>query len=184
MTNSFDLCGGVKRGHPAQAFDAFNGIYIINSHSSSILIRHPNPSGFRVWSILHTFRLCTSKIPGITIGSKLHSFLFARLATSLSCRPCISTSRIGTGRLCEKQPTPFTGRATRTRSGPRWKTALRFILQGMIDGHCDLDLFLYPFFMHLPSLVEMCPWYPGLGDSQKNIANLISALTRLDPAES
>ena len=60
---------------------------------------------------------------------------------------------------------------------------LRFILQGMIDGHCDLDLLLDPFFMHLPSSVKMRPWYPGLGDPQKNTPNLISALARLDPAE-
>ena len=62
----------------------------------------------------------------------------------------------------------------------------------MIDGHCALNLFLNPFFMHLPSPVEMRPWYPGLGDSQKNILKLISALaiwiqlnpgaTRFDPA--
>ena len=71
----------------------------------------------------------------------------------------------------------------RSRSGPRWKTVSRFIFQGMIDGHCDLDLFLDPFFMHLKSPVEMRPWYPGLGDSPKNIPNLISALARLNTAE-
>ena len=55
----------------------------------------------------------------------------------------------------------------RSLSVPRWEIILRFILQGMIDGHFDLDLFLDPFFMHLPSPVEMrpwYPWYPGLGD--------------------
>ena len=55
----------------------------------------------------------------------------------------------------------------RSRCRPRWKTVLRFILRGMIHGHCDLDLFLDSFFMHLPSPVEMRPWYPGLGDSPK-----------------
>ena len=60
---------------------------------------------------------------------------------------------------------------------------LRFILQGMIDGKCDLDLFPDTFFMHLPSPVEMRPWYPGLGEYQKNIPNLISALKRMDSAE-
>ena len=45
----------------------------------------------------------------------------------------------------------------RSRSGPRWKKALRFILQEMIDGHCDMDLFLDPFFMQIPSPVEMRP---------------------------
>ena len=47
------------------------------------------------------------------------------------------------------------------------KNVLHFILQGMIDGHYYLDLFLDPVFMHLPSPVEMRPWYPGLNDSQK-----------------
>ena len=55
----------------------------------------------------------------------------------------------------------------RSRSGSRWKTVLRFILQGMVDGHYDLDLFLDPIFMHLPSPVEMRPWYPGLDGSPK-----------------
>lgn len=71
----------------------------------------------------------------------------------------------------------------RSRSGPRWKSVLRFILQGMIDGHCDLDLLLDPFFMHFPSLTEMRPWFPGYGDPQKNIPNLVTALARLDKAE-
>ena len=71
----------------------------------------------------------------------------------------------------------------RSRSGPRWKTVLQFILQGMINGYCDLDLFLDPFFMHFPSPVEMRRWYPGLGFSKKNIPNLILALTRLHSAE-
>ena len=71
----------------------------------------------------------------------------------------------------------------RSRSGPRWKKVLRFILQGMIDGHCDLDLFLDLFFMHFSFSVEMRPWYPVLGDLQKNTPNLISALTRLDSSE-
>ena len=45
---------------------------------------------------------------------------------------------------------------------------LRFILQGMMDGHCDLDLFLDPFVIHFPSPVEMRPWYTGLGDPQEH----------------
>ena len=61
----------------------------------------------------------------------------------------------------------------RSRYKPRCKKVLSFILQGMIDGHCDLELFLDRFFMHFPSPVEMSPWYLGLGDPQKNIPNLI-----------
>ena len=62
----------------------------------------------------------------------------------------------------------------RSRSGSRWQNLLQ---------HYDLDLLLKPFFIHLPSPVEMRPWYPSLGDPQKNIPNLISALARLDSAE-
>ena len=61
---------------------------------------------------------------------------------------------------------------------------LSFINQVMSEGQCDMDLFLDLFFMHFPSPVEMRPWYPGLCDPQKNIPNLISALTRLNSSES
>ena len=71
----------------------------------------------------------------------------------------------------------------RSRSGPRWKTILRFILRGMIDGHCDLDILLDPFFMHFPGYLEVPPWFPGFGCSQKNLPNLATALAMLDTAE-
>ena len=56
---------------------------------------------------------------------------------------------------------------------------MRFILQGMIDEDCYINLILDLIFMHLPSPVELRPWYPGFGDPQNSILNLISALTRL-----
>ena len=71
----------------------------------------------------------------------------------------------------------------RSRSGPRWKTILRVILQGMIEGHCDLDILLDPYFLHFPVYAEVRPWYPGLDCKQKNIPNLITALSLLDSAE-
>ena len=71
----------------------------------------------------------------------------------------------------------------RSRAGPRWKAILRFILQGMIAGHCDLDILLDPFFLHFPSFKEVSPWYPGFGCGPKGIPNLISALPLLDAAE-
>ena len=67
----------------------------------------------------------------------------------------------------------------RSISGPRWKNVMRFILQGMIDEDCYINLILDLIFMHLPSPVELRPWYPGFGDPQNSILNLISALTRL-----
>ena len=60
---------------------------------------------------------------------------------------------------------------------------LRYILQGMIHGHCDLDVLLDPFFMHLPSQLEIRPLYPGLGDPRKNIPSRIIALARLGSAK-
>ena len=47
------------------------------------------------------------------------------------------------------------------RSGPWWKKVFRYILQGMIGGDCNLNLFLDFIFMHLPSLAELRPYYPG-----------------------
>ena len=160
-----------------------------------------NPSGFHVWSPRLKCWRSTSKSLGIIIGAKSHRFLFARLVGLLSCRTCIATSRPVTGRLCWTRPTPCTCRCRNANTIRSWrsfiisaniggrdpdpgkKTVLSFILQGIIEGHCDLDLFLDRFFMHLPSPIEMRPWYPGLRDPQKNIPNLISALTRLDSSE-
>ena len=62
-------------------------------------------------------------------------------------------------------------------------TVLCFVLQGVLHGHCDLDVLLHPFFMHLSSQVEIRPLYPGLGDPRKNIPNRILALARLDSAK-
>ena len=71
----------------------------------------------------------------------------------------------------------------RSRSGPRWKGILKFILQGMIEGHCDLDIFLDPFFMHFPRSNEQRMWYPGLGNKRPNLPNLATALYQTDAAE-
>jgi hypothetical protein len=71
----------------------------------------------------------------------------------------------------------------RSRSGPPWKTVLRFILRGMIDGHCDIDILLDPVFLHLPRVAEKQFWYPGLGTRKTNIPNLASALLLTDSAE-
>ena len=70
-----------------------------------------------------------------------------------------------------------------SRSEPRWKTVIRFILQGMIEGHCDLDILLDPFFLHLPALSEERIWYPGLGCKTTKIPNLITDLSLANLAE-
>ena len=33
----------------------------------------------------------------------------------------------------------------------------------MVEGHCDLDILLDPFFLHYPRMHEERVWYPGLG---------------------
>lgn len=71
----------------------------------------------------------------------------------------------------------------RSRTGPRWKTVLRFILRGMIEGHCDIDILLDPVFLHLPRVAEKQLWYPGLGTRKTNLPNLASALLLTNSAE-
>ena len=60
---------------------------------------------------------------------------------------------------------------------PRCKTCLRFIRQGMIEGYCDLDVLLDPFFLHLPAPSEKRVWHPGLGCKTTKIPNLVIALS-------
>ena len=38
----------------------------------------------------------------------------------------------------------------RSHAGPRWKSLLQVLLQGMILGHCDVDILLDLFFMDIP----------------------------------
>ena len=52
-------------------------------------------------------------------------------------------------------------RQRRSRAGPRWKRVLQLILQGMIDGLCDLDILLDPMFLHFRiRLARGIPAYP------------------------
>ncbi|GMF22414.1 unnamed protein product [Phytophthora fragariaefolia] len=69
----------------------------------------------------------------------------------------------------------------RSRLGPKWQTLLKHLLAGMVAGHCDLDLLLDPFFLHLPRTSEHGFWYPGLGASRAP-ADLVQALSIVDAA--
>ena len=71
----------------------------------------------------------------------------------------------------------------RSRSGPKWKIVLRTILQGIIAGHCDLDILLDPIFLHFPRLKEAKTWYPGSSAGRTDIPNLVTALSVDDEAE-
>ena len=56
-------------------------------------------------------------------------------------------------------------------------------LQGMMEGHCDLDILLDPFFLHFPASSEKRIGYPGLGCKTTKIPNLITAYLLADSAE-
>ena len=68
-------------------------------------------------------------------------------------------------------------RQRQPRAGPCWKRVLQLILQGMIDGLCDLDILLDPIFLHFPRPNEARVWYPGLSVRRTNIPKLITALS-------
>ena len=74
-------------------------------------------------------------------------------------------------------------RQHRSRSGSRWKTVDRFILHGIKDGRCDLDILLDTFTLHFPASSEKILWCPGLGCNTTKIPNLITALSLADSAE-
>ena len=57
------------------------------------------------------------------------------------------------------------------------------ILQGMIDGLCNLDILLDPMFLHFPRPNEVRVWYPGLSIQRASIPNLITALSINHAAE-
>ncbi|GMF30046.1 unnamed protein product [Phytophthora fragariaefolia] len=70
----------------------------------------------------------------------------------------------------------------RSRLGARWKSFLRYMLRGIIAGHCDLDIFLDSFFLHFPHAGAKRTWYPGLGHSPAP-RDLLMALRAIDIAE-
>ncbi|ETI46918.1 hypothetical protein F443_08765 [Phytophthora nicotianae P1569] len=52
----------------------------------------------------------------------------------------------------------------RSRAGARCKSFLQQVLICMLQGYCDLDLLLDPFFLHFPRQGEAGAWYPGIED--------------------
>ncbi|ETL77439.1 hypothetical protein L917_21616 [Phytophthora nicotianae] len=70
----------------------------------------------------------------------------------------------------------------RPRAGARWKSFLQQVLIGLLQGYCDLDLLLDPFFLHFPRPGEAGAWYPGIEDGA-DPADLLEALTITDAAD-
>ena len=56
----------------------------------------------------------------------------------------------------------------------------------MIDGDCDLNILLDPFFLHHPRIHEERVWYPGLGHNADpaDPADLVAALEMADQNDS
>ena len=63
----------------------------------------------------------------------------------------------------------------RSRFRARWKNFLKTMLRGMVEGHCDLDILLDPFFLQYLRMHEDRVWYPGLGHNA-DPADLLEAL--------
>ncbi|POM68855.1 Hypothetical protein PHPALM_14929 [Phytophthora palmivora] len=69
----------------------------------------------------------------------------------------------------------------RSHAGNRWKRMLLTLIQVMIEGWCDLDLLLDPFFLHFPKRTDEVAWYPGIEARRANLAD--PQLNRREPAD-
>ncbi|POM72411.1 Hypothetical protein PHPALM_10873 [Phytophthora palmivora] len=69
----------------------------------------------------------------------------------------------------------------RSHAGNRWKRMLLTLIQAMIEGWCDLDLLLDPFFLHFPKRTDEVAWYPGIEARRANLAD--PQLNRREPAD-
>ena len=49
----------------------------------------------------------------------------------------------------------------RGRAVQAWRDVVALIFSGMSAGHCDIDIFLDPFFRHLPRPRSGVYWFPG-----------------------
>ncbi|POM57498.1 Hypothetical protein PHPALM_37981 [Phytophthora palmivora] len=69
----------------------------------------------------------------------------------------------------------------RSHAGNRWKLMLLTLIQAMIEGWCDLDLLLDPFFLHFPKRTDEVAWYPGIEARRANLAD--PQLNRREPTD-
>ncbi|POM78103.1 Hypothetical protein PHPALM_4412 [Phytophthora palmivora] len=65
-----------------------------------------------------------------------------------------------------------------SHAGNRWKRMLLTLIQAMIEGWCDLDQLLDPFF---PKRTDELAWYPGIEARRANLAD--PQLNRREPAD-
>ncbi|POM64551.1 Hypothetical protein PHPALM_19902 [Phytophthora palmivora] len=69
----------------------------------------------------------------------------------------------------------------RSHAGNRWKRMLLTLIQAMIEGWCDLDLLLDPFFLHFPKRTDEVASYPGIEARRANLAD--PQLNRREPTD-
>ena len=63
-----------------------------------------------------------------------------------------------------------------------WMVVLKKVLQGMVAGHCDLDILLDPFFLPATPTRQLTLWYPHVEDRGPQ-AGLLEALQIADDAD-
>ena len=51
----------------------------------------------------------------------------------------------------------------RIRVNQSWSHVLEVVLQGIAQGHCDLDILLDPYLWHMAPTRGLTRWYPGAG---------------------
>ncbi|POM74054.1 Hypothetical protein PHPALM_9037 [Phytophthora palmivora] len=69
----------------------------------------------------------------------------------------------------------------RSHAGNRWKRMLLTLIQAMIEGWCDLDLLLDPFFLHFPKRTDEVVGYTGIEARHANLAD--PQLNRREPTD-
>ncbi|CAI5720111.1 unnamed protein product [Peronospora effusa] len=69
----------------------------------------------------------------------------------------------------------------RSRATRAWREVVDLIFIGMSRGHCDLDIFLDPFFRHLPRTRRVVYWFPGREEGSDPV-DLLEALRVSDSA--
>ena len=63
-----------------------------------------------------------------------------------------------------------------------WMKVLEKVLQGMVEGHCDLDILLDPFFQPVTPTRQLTLWYP-IVDRSNPQAGLLEAMQAADDAQ-
>ena len=69
----------------------------------------------------------------------------------------------------------------RIKANQAWLEVLQVVLQGIVQGHCDLDILMDPYLWHMVPTRGLTPWYPGAGPVSST-SSLIDCLRQDDAA--